>query len=98
MSYNELPSVNKIIGDHLIVIFSKPSCVYCDLAADLLTDKNVSFIKFNIGDYTDDENFDDFFTELIEKTNQKTFPMIFMKQKFIGGYSELKKLVDGIDD
>ena len=96
--YEELPKVDELINNHLVVIFSKPSCVYCDLAADLLAEKGVSFIKFNIGDYTNDENFDEFLDDLMEKTNQKTFPMIFMKQKFIGGYSDLKKLVDGIEN
>ena len=95
--YEELPEVDEIINNHLVVIFSKPKCYYCDLAADLLTEKNVSFIKFNIGDYLNDENFDTFYDNLIKKSGQKTFPMIFMKQTFIGGYSELKELCDSIN-
>ena len=66
------------------VVYSKSSCVYCQLAKGLLTKKNIPFIEKN-------------FKELTALSGQYpvgvTFPQIYRKDKhnldYIGGYDQL---------
>lgn len=69
-----------------IKMIKKNPCAYCDRALRLLDEKG---LKTEIVDLT--ENLDEIRTWK-QKTGWQTVPMIFIADKFVGGYSELKQL------
>ena len=74
-----------------VTLYSKDDCVYCDFAKNYLTRKN---IDFSYVDTTDSSR-----KTLVETTGSKSFPQIFVGEKFIGGYEELKNLkLDEVTD
>jgi len=66
------------------VVWSKYNCTFCDQAKSLLTQKDIAFEERKIGDgYTREE--------LLEAVpNARTLPQIFLDEKLIGGFTELK--------
>lgn len=75
-------------------IYTKDNCVYCLLAKELLSNKQLKYneIKMNI-DMTRDEIVEQF-QNLFE--NQKvTFPIILIDNKFVGGYNNLQQVLGG---
>lgn len=69
-----------------VVIYSKNFCPYCDRAKALLKNKGVPFEERNI-----DGNADEI-KKLMEKTSWRTFPQIFIGEKFIGGFDDMNAL------
>jgi glutaredoxin 3 len=73
------------------IIWSKYHCPYCDQAKALLTSKGIQFEERKIGDgYTKED--------LLEAVpTARTVPQIFLDDKLIGGFTELKqKLTESI--
>lgn len=70
-----------------IKIYTINNCIFCKLAKDLLKKNNIKYDETII-------NNDNIFEELKEKTKHKTLPQIFINEKFIGGYMELKKIIE----
>ena len=70
-----------------VVIYTGDLCIHCDWAIDLLKRKNIEFTEYNVAkDITKRE-------EMLKKSNgAKTIPQIFVEDKHIGGYVELKAL------
>jgi len=68
-------------------VWSKYHCPYCDQAKALLKSKDISFEEKKIGDgYTKEE--------LLEAVpTARTVPQIFIDDKLIGGFTELKKFL-----
>ena len=70
-----------------ILIYTGPSCNFCDAAKRLL-ERNK--LKFNEIDVSSGENLRD---EMIKKSNgQRTIPQIFFGDYHVGGYTELRAL------
>ena len=70
-----------------IIIYTGPSCNFCDAAKRLL-ERNK--LKFNEIDVSSGENIRD---EMIKKSNgQRTIPQIFFGDHHVGGYTELRAL------
>ena len=70
-----------------ILIYTGPSCNFCDAAKRLL-ERNK--LKFNEIDVSSGENIRD---EMIKKSNgQRTIPQIFFGDHHVGGYTELRAL------
>ena len=70
-----------------ILIYTGPSCNFCDAAKRLL-ERNK--LKFSEIDVSSGENIRD---EMIKKSNgQRTIPQIFFGENHVGGYSELRAL------
>ena len=70
-----------------IVIYTGPMCNFCSAAKHLLNKKKISYKEIDIG-Y--DEEIKE---EMLKKSNgAKTIPQIFIEEKHIGGYVELKAL------
>ena len=69
-------------------VWSKYHCPYCDQAKALLKAKGIEFIEKKIGDgYTKED--------LLESVpTARTVPQIFLDEKLIGGFTELKKYFD----
>lgn len=71
----------------MLTLHTKSGCKYCEMAKLFLTEKNIPYdiIHYDPSSLTyeiDKET-------LIRKTNHHTFPQIFAKEIFIGGYTEL---------
>ena len=70
-----------------ILIYTGPSCNFCDAAKRLL-ERNK--LKFSEIDVSSGENIRD---EMIKKSNgQRTIPQIFFGENHVGGYNELRAL------
>lgn len=71
------------------VIWSKYNCSYCDQAKALLSQRGIAFEERRIGDgYTRED--------LLEAVpDARTVPQIFLGEQLIGGFTELKKHLQG---
>jgi len=68
-------------------IYSKNNCVYCDKAKYELKDEHVEVKNIDMNR--------EWFTELLELNPQaRTMPQIFRDGKLIGGYIQLKQLIE----
>ena len=71
-----------------IKMYKKNPCPYCDRAKNLLDAKGW---KYEVIDLTDKPAE---LEDLKAKTGWKTVPMIFINEKLVGGYSDIKALDD----
>ena len=70
-----------------VVIYTGPMCNYCSAAKHLLNKKKINYEEIDIG-YDDEKR-----EEMLKKSNgAKTIPQIFIEEKHVGGYVELKAL------
>jgi glutaredoxin 3 len=72
------------------IVWSKNACPFCDQAKNLLKLKGIEFEERNItqGTWTREQ--------LLESVpNARTLPQIFLDDKLIGGFQELKKHFGG---
>lgn len=71
------------------VIWSKSNCAYCDQAKALMSQRGIAFEERRIGDgYTRED--------LLEAVpDARTVPQIFLGEQLIGGFTELKKYLQG---
>ena len=67
------------------IVWSKLNCPFCDQAKGLLKMKGIEFEERNVSkDWTKEQ--------LMEAVpNARTVPQIFLDDKLIGGFQELKK-------
>ncbi len=70
-----------------VIIYTKPSCPYCDMAKKLLTEHHFSFEEIRI-DLDDSKR-----EEMIRLSHRRTVPQIFINGQSIGGYDDLAELV-----
>ncbi len=70
-----------------VVIYTGPMCNFCSAAKHLLNKKKINYEEIDIG--KDEKKRE----EMLNKSNgAKTIPQIFIEEKHIGGYVELKAL------
>ena len=70
-----------------VIIYTGPMCNFCSAAKHLLNKKKISYEEIDIG-YDEKKK-----EEMLKKSNgAKTIPQIFIEEKHIGGYVELKAL------
>jgi glutaredoxin len=71
------------------VIWSKNACPFCDQAKNLLKLKGIEFEERNIStDWTREQ--------LLEAVpDARTVPQIFLDEQLIGGFTELRKHLQG---
>jgi glutaredoxin len=71
------------------VVWSKDSCPFCVQAKGLLKQKDIEFEERNINkNWTKDQ--------LLEAVpNARTLPQIFLDDKLVGGFTELRKHLQG---
>lgn len=71
----------------VIEIWGKPQCPYCEKAKLLCDMREIEFTYKQLGeDFTREELFEVF-------PEAKTFPQIRTKDKYIGGYKDLEKIL-----
>ena len=70
-----------------VVIYTGPLCNFCSAAKHLLNKKKINYEEIDIG-YDEKKR-----EEMLKKSNgAKTIPQIFIGEKHIGGYVELRAL------
>lgn len=69
-----------------VEIYTKESCPFCIRAKQLLSQKGVDFVEYNLEDKPDE------LEALKKKTGWRTVPQIFIAGELIGGFSELSNL------
>ena len=70
-----------------ILIYTGPSCNFCDAAKRLLKRNGLSFSEIDV---SSGEKIKE---EMIKKSNgQRTIPQIFFDDYHVGGYTELREL------
>ena len=71
------------------IVWSKNQCPYCDQAKALLKHKGIEFEERNVSkDWTKEQ--------LLEAVpNARTLPQIFLDEAHIGGFTELRKHLQG---
>ena len=75
--------------DHLVEIWGKSACLFCDKAKALSRQEGLNYIYHQL-----DEDFT--IEELKEKfPDAKTFPQIVVDGKYIGGFSEYRIFIKG---
>jgi len=79
-------TVGEIVNKYPVVVFSKSTCPFCSGAKQRLKAMGVTVhvVEVDIHDQGPD-----YHKALLEMTNQKTVPYIFINQNFIGGQQEL---------
>ena len=70
----------------VVKIYTKTYCPACDLAKQILNQKGVSFQEFVMDEKPEE------LKALIEKTQMKTVPQIFINEHLIGGCSDMMDL------
>ena len=72
----------------MIKVYTKNNCPYCHHAMALLDRLSLSYEEINLdGDF-------EAISKLVEQTQHRTMPQIFIENKFVGGYDDLKQLSD----
>jgi len=70
-----------------IKVYWRPDCKFCDLAKNLLNSKGLSYETVQLGEDMSKEYF-----KMINPGIEKV-PAIFIDEKYIGGYTELKGML-----
>lgn len=71
----------------MFVMYSKDDCIFCDKARTLLKLKAKEFAEYKLGKDFDRDTLLEMFPDA------RTFPVITLDKTFIGGYTELEKLI-----
>ena len=79
--------MSNLKGFSRIVVFGAEYCGFCKRAQSLLSKAQVNF------SYLDAEENTDMLLSWQKKENYHKIPMVFIDEKFIGGFSELSKMV-----
>ena len=70
-----------------VLIYTGPLCNFCSAAKHLFNKKKINYEEIDIG-YDDKKR-----EEMLKKSNgARTIPQIFIGEKHVGGYVELKAL------
>ena len=70
-----------------VVVYSTSVCPYCVRAKQLLERKGVAYDEINLSTEAPEVRL-----ELMQRTNHRTVPQIFINDQFIGGFDQLYAL------
>ncbi|XP_070257286.1 glutaredoxin 2 isoform X1 [Myotis yumanensis] len=84
-----LNQIQETISDNCVVIYSKTSCSYCNMAKKLFHDMNINYkaVELDLLEYG--SQFQD---ALAKMTGERTVPRIFVNGTFIGGATDTHRL------
>ncbi|XP_060088357.1 glutaredoxin 2 isoform X2 [Heteronotia binoei] len=81
--------IQETILDNCVVIFSKTTCSYCNVAKTLFRDMNVNYKAVELDTYENGNQFQDV---LHRMTGGRTVPRIFINGTFVGGATDTLRL------
>lgn len=70
-----------------IIVYSKDDCPYCDKVKELLANRGLSYEEIRVD--LDPEKL----AEMLEKSQRRTVPQIFINDHHVGGFDDLAALV-----
>ena len=73
-----------------VELYTKDQCIWCDRAKGLLNAYSIDLVEF---DLSNDEERLKFYENI--GNNVKTVPQVFIDDKRIGGYQDLKEWLNG---
>ena len=73
-----------------VELYTKDQCIWCDRAKGLLNAYSIDFVEFDLSNDVERINF---YKNLGD--NVKTVPQVFVDDKRIGGYHDLKEWLNG---
>ena len=73
-----------------VSIYTKDNCIWCDRAKILLDSKKISYNEIDLSDDSERLKFYDKIGD-----NVKTVPQVFIDDKRIGGFQDLRAFLDG---
>ena len=79
----------ELSGSEPVVIYSRPNCSYCDKAFTFLERNHIPYKSIKLDPEEQSDKYCMYTSHLKERTGQKTFPFIFVDNKFIGGYDDM---------
>jgi len=79
-----------------VFIFSKSYCPYCDKAKDLFASMGVEYKAIEVDQVPAIDKDTNFINGLHENSKSRTFPKVYIGEKCIGGFTDLKKLFDNM--
>lgn len=65
-----------------VIIYSTPTCVYCNLAKEFFKDHNVPFQEFNVATNMEKRK------EMMDKSGQMGVPVISVGEEIIVGFDQ----------
>lgn len=90
---------DKINNKTYFVVFGLSTCIFCKKTIELLENKNIKYKYYLIDDFYNlffkvFVNLAKTYPNLNIDQSHKTVPVIFYENKFIGGYTSLKNLME----
>lgn len=70
--------------DKQVVIYSTPTCHYCNMAKEFFTANNVEYTEYNVAEDADKR------AEMVDKSGQMGVPVIFIGDSMTIGFNEGK--------
>jgi glutaredoxin-like YruB-family protein len=67
-----------------VVIYSTPTCHFCQITKEFLKENDVAFTDYNVAEDQEKR------AEMVEKSGQMGVPVIFIGEEMIIGYDEAK--------
>nr|DBA18205.1 TPA: hypothetical protein GDO54_016481 [Pyxicephalus adspersus] len=86
---NAVKTIEEVISNNCVVIFSKTSCPYCTMAKRAFDEINVNYKTIELDRIEDGSHLQ---SALHEMTGARTVPRVFVNGTCIGGGSETRKL------
>ncbi|KAK3181248.1 Glutaredoxin [Lecanicillium sp. MT-2017a] len=79
----------KLIDENDVMVFSKSYCPYCRSTKQLLSSLDAKFTVFEMDQEPDGADLQDALEDI---SGQRTVPNVYIKQKHIGGNSDVQSL------
>lgn len=70
--------------DKKVVIYSTPSCHFCQMTKEFLKEKGIEYTDFNVAEDADKRQ------EMIDKSGQMGVPVIYVGDEMMVGFDEAK--------
>ena len=70
--------------DKNVIIYSTPSCHYCQMTKEFLKEKGIEYTDFNVAEDADKRQ------EMIEKSGQMGVPVVYVGDEMMVGFDEGK--------
>lgn len=78
-----MKTLSEILRENPTLVVTRVACPYCDKAKDALKSREIDFLEMAV------EKYPELAKEITMKEKHKTFPMVYLDGKFVGGCEEL---------
>lgn len=82
-------NIDQLVNENTTIVFSKKGCKFCQKLKTELEDLSIEYKEIMLDPESND--YDILKNQLIDRTRHNTFPQLFIKTLFFGGYTEFIK-------